>query len=109
MIVQYGIKTDKMGVIKILNRQQLKDYRILRGLTTRDVAFYCELSQPMITQIETGERNVTDYNHEQFVAGINNAYAAKKNGTFEKAPNVNKPKEKMNKPIKRAKKDGTSK
>lgn len=76
----------------MLNRQELKEYRLLRGLSTRDVAFYCNLSQPIIVMIENGIRRVTKYNHDEFVFGINAAYRAKKLGTFEKAPRKNKPK-----------------
>ena len=76
----------------MLNRQQLRDYRQLRGLSTRDVAFYCELSQPMIVQIENGTKPLTEYNYIQFITGINNAYSAKRLGSFEKAPRVNQPK-----------------
>ena len=78
----------------MLNRVQLKDYRELRGPSTRDVAFYCDISQPMIVQVENGTKRLTKYNHDEIVKGINSAYAAKKNGTFQKAPRVNQPKTK---------------
>jgi transcriptional regulator with XRE-family HTH domain len=81
----------------MLNRQQLKEYRELRGLSTRDVAHYCDLSQPLIVQVENGDRGLTEYNYRQIVDGINAAYAAKKLGTFEKAPRVNVPKTKNRK------------
>lgn len=81
----------------MLNRQQIKEYRLLRGLSTRDVAKYCEISQPLIVQIENGERQLTEYNHKQIIDGINSAYAAKRNGTFEKPPRVNEPKTKRRK------------
>lgn len=81
----------------MLNKQQLKDYRKLRGLSTRDVAMYCEISQPLIVQIENGERQLTEYNHKQIINGINAAYEAKKNGTFIKPPRVNEPKRKSRK------------
>lgn len=75
----------------MLNRQQLKDYRLLRGLSTRDVAAYCDLSQPYISMIETGERDLNEDNYREFVKGINDAYAAKKLGTYVKPPRVNQP------------------
>lgn len=75
----------------MLNRQQLREYRELRGLSTRDVAFYCDLAQPTIVQVENGDKAITENNYWQIVNGINAAYAAKKNGTFEKAPRVNVP------------------
>lgn len=68
----------------MLNRQQIKDYRILRGLSTRDVARFCEISQPLIVQIEKGERNLTEYNYREIINGINEAYLAKKNGTLKR-------------------------
>lgn len=76
----------------MLNRQQLQDYRQLRGLSTRDVAAYCNLSQPMIVQIDNGTKDLTENNHREYVNGINAAYAAKKDGTFVKPPRVNQPK-----------------
>lgn len=77
----------------MLNRQELKKYRLLRGLSTRDVAFYCNLSQPMIVMLESGQRKVNKYNHDEYVAGVNAAYRAKRLGTFEKAPRKNRRKE----------------
>lgn len=78
----------------MLNRQQLKEYRELRGLTTRDVAAYCDISQPLIVQIENGTKQITEYNHKQIVNGIKAAYTAKKNGTYIKPPRINKSKRK---------------
>lgn len=78
----------------MLNRTQLKRYRELRGLSTRDVASYCDISQPLIVQVENGEKDVTRYNHDEIVKGINTAYKAKQDGTFVKPPRVNQPKAK---------------
>lgn len=78
----------------MLNRQQLKEYREMRGLSTRDVAAYCAISQPLIVQIENGDREITEYNHTEITNGINAAYAAKKTGVFVKPPRVNRPKQK---------------
>lgn len=64
----------------MLNRQQLKDYRLLRGLTQRDVEQYCGISQTLIRMIETGDRNITQENHDEIIKGINAAYEAKKLG-----------------------------
>ena len=79
-------------MVDMLNRQQLKEFRQLRGLTTRDVAAYCDISQPLIVQIENGTRQVTKYNHRQITNGIKAAYTAKKNGTYVKPPRINKSK-----------------
>jgi len=76
----------------MLNRNQIKKYRELRNLTTRDVAYYCEISQPMIVQVETGKKSLTQFNHDEIIKGINEAYKAKKNGTFVKPPNINESK-----------------
>lgn len=81
-------------MVEMFNRQQLKEFRELKGLTTRDVAAYCDISQPLIVQIENGTRRVTEYNHKQITNGIKAAYAAKKNGTYVKPPRINKPKRK---------------
>lgn len=81
----------------MLNRTQLKNYRELRGLSTRDVAAYCEISQPLIVQVENGKKDVTRYNHDEIVKGINDAYKAKQNGAFVKPPRVNQPKTKSRK------------
>lgn len=63
----------------MLNRQQLKEYRLLRGVSTWQVAKHCEISQPLIVQVENGVKRVTPYNHEQIVNGINEAYKEKCN------------------------------
>lgn len=66
----------------MLNRHQLKDYRELRGLTTRNVEAYCNVSHSLITLIESGQRSITKQNHDEICKGINLAYQAKKNGTL---------------------------
>lgn len=68
----------------MLNKEQLKDYRILRGLTTRDVANYCNISQPLIVQVENGTKEITEHNHREIINGINAAYSAKKAGKLKK-------------------------
>lgn len=66
----------------MLNRHQLKDYRELRGLSTRQVAAYCNVTHALITMVERGQKEITEYNHEEICKGINLAYQAKKNGTL---------------------------
>ncbi len=83
----------------MLNRIQLKNYRELRGLSTRDVAGYCDISQPLIVQVENGTKSLTKYNHDEIVKGINDAYRAKQSGEFVKPPYVNEPKTKKNKKV----------
>lgn len=67
----------------MLNRFDLKNYRVLRNLTLRDVARYCDITFEAIGQVERGEINVTKHNHDEIVKGINRASQAKVNGTFE--------------------------
>ena len=66
----------------MLNRHQLKDYRLLRGITVREVANYSDISFSLVTQVENGDKEVTPYNHREIIRGINAAYVAKKNGTL---------------------------
>lgn len=77
----------------MLNRQQLKDYRLLRGLTQRDVEQYCGISQTLIRMIETGDRNITQENHDEIIKGINAAYEAKKLGKMPEKKTPRKKKE----------------
>lgn len=81
----------------MLNRQQLKEYRLLRGVSQRDVAAYCdrEITQQYVGYIEKGERPLTRNAHDQIVKGINAAYQAKKNGTYKRPPRVSKSKKKL--------------
>lgn len=67
----------------MLSRFDLKEYRLLRNLSLRDVARYCDVSFELIGQVERGEVSVTKYNHEQIIKGINGASQAKVRGTFE--------------------------
>lgn len=67
----------------MLNAKELKEYRLLKGLSQRDVAMYCNLSHRLIGQVENGERNITENNYAEIVHGINAAVQAKARGTFE--------------------------
>lgn len=67
----------------MLRPSDLKEYRLLRGLSQRDVAMYCEISSQLIGDIELGKRNLTEYNYQEIVKGINAASQAKARGTFE--------------------------
>lgn len=67
----------------MLSRFDLKEYRILRHLTLRDVARYCDVTFELIGQVERGVVNVTKHNHDEIIKGINRASQAKANGTFE--------------------------
>lgn len=67
----------------MLNRFDLKNYRVLRNLTLRDVARYCDITFEAIGQVERGEINVTKHNHNEIVKGINRASQAMVEGTFD--------------------------
>lgn len=67
----------------MLSRFDLKEYRLLRHLSLRDVARYCDVSHELIGQVERGEIGVTKYNHDQIIKGINGASQAIAEGTFD--------------------------
>lgn len=67
----------------MLRPSDLKEYRLLRGLSQRDVAMYCDITSQLIGDIELGQRNLTEYNYQEIVKGINAASQAKARGTFE--------------------------
>lgn len=67
----------------MLSRFDLKDYRLERELSLRDVARYCNVCHELIGQVERGVVRVTKHNHDEIVQGINAASQAKAYGTFE--------------------------
>ena len=67
----------------MLSRFDLKEYRLLRHLSLRDVARYCDISFDAIGQIERGEINLSKRNHDEIVKGINRASQAMADGTFD--------------------------
>lgn len=75
----------------MLSRFDLKDYRLQRELSLRDVARYCNVCHELIGQVERGVVSVTKHNHDEIVHGINAASQAKAYGTFE----ADREKEKM--------------
>ena len=70
----------------MLSASELKNYAYLRGLSMRDIEAYCELNAGHISHIFNGERPLTEENHRKIANAINAAYAAKRNGTFKRAP-----------------------
>lgn len=70
----------------MLSSAKLREYASLRGLSVRDIEAYCELGAGHISNIFNGVRPLTEENHRRIVDGINAAYSAKCNGTFERAP-----------------------
>ncbi|MCD8297674.1 MAG: helix-turn-helix domain-containing protein [Prevotella sp.] len=70
-----------MGGI-MLNIQQLKNYRQLRGLTQQDVSDYCDIGFSTLRKLESGHLSLNKRYHDKIVMGINQAYAAKKAGTL---------------------------
>lgn len=75
----------------MLSRFDLKDYRLQKELSLRDVARYCNVCHELIGQVERGVVRVTKHNHDEIIKGINAASQAKVYGTFE----ADKEKEKM--------------
>lgn len=75
----------------MLNKDDLRQYRMLRDLSYREVSNYCNVSHTLISQVEKGERGLTLETHNEIVNGINLAYDAKCKGTL-KAENTRKPK-----------------
>lgn len=67
----------------MLNAKELREYRLLRGLSLRDVSMYCNLGFHYIAEVETGAKNLTEKNHQEIVKGINAAAQAIADGTFE--------------------------
>ena len=66
----------------MLSRFDLKEYRLLRHLSLRDVARYCGVCHELIGQVERGEVGITQFNHDEIVKGINRASQAMVEGTF---------------------------
>lgn len=77
--------------VNMLNKDDIRQYRMLRGLSYREVSNYCNVTHTLISQIEKGERGLTLETHNEIVNGINLAYDAKCKGTL-KAENTRKPK-----------------
>lgn len=75
----------------MLSRFDLKDYRLQKELSLRDVARYCNVCHELIGQVERGVVRVTKHNHDEIIKGINTASQAKAYGTYE----ADKEKEKM--------------
>lgn len=93
----------------MLSRFDLREYRLLRHLSLRDVARYCDVSHELIGQVERGEIGITRYNHDQIVKGINGASQAIVNGTFDELKEVESQKIKEEREKLKAKKETSSK
>lgn len=72
----------------MLSRHDLQEYRLMRHLSLRDVARYCNVTHELIGQVERGEIGVTQYNHDQIIKGINGASQAMVDGTFDELKKV---------------------
>ena len=62
----------------MLNRYELLNYRLLRGVSQREVAKFGDISNGLVSGIESGNRNITEDNHRAYVKGVNLAYEAHK-------------------------------
>ncbi len=90
----------------MLSRFDLKDYRLQKELSLRDVARYCNVCHELIGQVERGVVRVTKHNHDEIIKGINAASQAKAYGTFEADKEKEKIEEKELKEKQGAKKPG---
>ena len=61
----------------MLNRFDMKSYRELRGLSYRQVADHRKVSHTMISEIEKGNKALTEYTYREILRGINAAYSKK--------------------------------
>lgn len=93
----------------MLLRCDLQEYRLLRHLSLRDVARYCDVSHELIGQVERGEVGVTQYNHDEIVKGINRASQAIADGTFDSLKEEEAQKIKAEREKLKAKKESGSK
>lgn len=93
----------------MLSRFDLQEYRLMRHLSLRDVARYCDISHELIGQVERGEVGVTKYNHDQIVKGINRASQAIADGTFDSLKEEESKKIKAEREKLKAKKESGSK
>jgi transcriptional regulator with XRE-family HTH domain len=93
----------------MLSRFDLQEYRLMRHLSLRDVARYCDVCHELIGQVERGEVGVTQYNHDQIVQGINKASQAIVDGTFNELKEKECQKIKEEREKLKAKKEASSK
>lgn len=71
----------------MLNGRQLKEYRELRRVSQYEVCANADITQTMLSQIELGNRTVTQYAHDEIIKGINKAYQKRKAaGTQDRFP-----------------------
>ena len=83
----------------MLNRQELLNYRLLRGVSQKDVADNCDISKSLVCFLENGDKNITPYNHKEYCKGVNKAYQLKKEKMKYEPVKVVKPKEPKPEPL----------
>lgn len=93
----------------MLSRRDLQEYRLMRHLSLRDVARYCDVSHELIGQVERGDVGVTQYNHDEIIKGINRASQAIVDGTFDLLKEKESKKIKMEREKLKEKKETSSK
>ncbi len=67
----------------MISAKELREYREFRGLSLRDVESCCNVTNELINMIENGKKNLTKFNYQEIVTGINKSYALKKAGKLE--------------------------
>ena len=93
----------------MLSRCDLQEYRLIRHLSLRDVARYCDVTHELIGQVERGEVGVTQYNHDEIIKGINRASQAMVDATIHALKQEEYQKNKEEREKTKAKKETSSK
>lgn len=61
-----------------LNKEELIEYRLLRGVSKKAVARNCDISYTYVRFIESGRKKLTQNAYKEYVKGVNKAYKIKK-------------------------------
>lgn len=93
----------------MLSALDLKEYRLLKNLSLRDVARYCDVSAQMIGQAETGVCGLTESTYREIVKGINAASQSMARGEFESDKEKEREEQKMKQESKTVEKKTTTK
>lgn len=58
----------------MLNNKQIRDYRLLRGLTQKEVAEFANIAREEVVHIELGQQKITRNMNKRLINAINDAY-----------------------------------
>ena len=76
----------------MLNKDELKNYRLLRGVTQEEVARNSDISKSTVMKMESGATDIDKEKHTQYCNGVNKAYREKKNRKLTQAIKTTKKK-----------------